>query len=355
MLKQLLAPILLVSLGILSACSDGGDNVGTPVETASPPPTIELVLSTSPIDLSGTSANFAADVAYGDGERNVLDVYMPDSDQPTPLVIYIHGGAFLGGDKSSAHENFSDDIRAILQEGVAYATFNYHLLSLDPLDPDGSIRSLTDSARGLQFMRYYAASFNIDPENVAIYGVSAGAGTGLWLGTHDDLADPDNADPVLTQSTRIKAVAALATQSTYNIMRWSEVLEPVIAPLAPILGGTDILTIANAVGQVDLLLAFNGLTDTAQLESPENLEYRANVDMLALMDSGDAPIFVRNSTPSPLDLVDFLFHHGLHGLALRDRAVEVGLANVVYVTDSAFSIEDPSGEDRISFMLRHIR
>ena len=40
-----------------------------------------------------------ADVRYGEHERNVLDLYLAKSDKPTPLVLYIHGGGFRGGDK----------------------------------------------------------------------------------------------------------------------------------------------------------------------------------------------------------------------------------------------------------------
>ena len=43
-----------------------------------------------------------ADVKYGPGERNVLDFYQALSKQPTPLVIYIHGGGFVGGNKTVA-------------------------------------------------------------------------------------------------------------------------------------------------------------------------------------------------------------------------------------------------------------
>ena len=41
------------------------------------------------------------DVRYGEHERNVLDLYLTPSADPTPLVIYIHGGGFRGGDKRS--------------------------------------------------------------------------------------------------------------------------------------------------------------------------------------------------------------------------------------------------------------
>ena len=43
-----------------------------------------------------------ADIKYGPAERNVLDFYQAKSEQPTPLVIYIHGGGFVGGNKNVA-------------------------------------------------------------------------------------------------------------------------------------------------------------------------------------------------------------------------------------------------------------
>ena len=42
----------------------------------------------APIELPGLTVNYAEDVPYGDAERNLFDVYLPDCDGPTPLVIY---------------------------------------------------------------------------------------------------------------------------------------------------------------------------------------------------------------------------------------------------------------------------
>lgn len=42
-----------------------------------------------------------ANLRYGPHERNVLDLYLAESEEPTPLVLYIHGGGFRGGDKRS--------------------------------------------------------------------------------------------------------------------------------------------------------------------------------------------------------------------------------------------------------------
>ena len=73
-----------------------------------------------------------------------------------------------------------------------------------------------DSARALQFLRLNAERYRVDPRRVAAYGGSAGSGISQWLAYHDDLADPDNPDPVLRQSTRLVAVAPYNAQSSYD-------------------------------------------------------------------------------------------------------------------------------------------
>jgi hypothetical protein len=334
---------------LLAGC-DGNSDSGGEVE-----PELSLAFAESPVDLQGILVDFAPDVAYGEGERKLFDIYLPQSDEPTPLVIYVHGGAFSSGDKGIAHEAHANHIREFLQAGIAYATVNYYLLRLDPPDEFGVQRSLDDITRALQFMRYQAANLNIDAENVAMYGVSAGAGSSLWLGTHDELADPGNEDPVLRQSTRIKAAGLLATQSTYDVVDWEQVLLDALLPFEAILGGTDIVTVAAAVQASDLLYAFLSISGPEEIDSPATLAYRDNLDMLEMMDSGDAPIWVDNTSPGFDDLLNLLLHHALHAKAIKERADAVGLPNVVYATDPAFVISDPSEEGLVSFLSRHIR
>jgi hypothetical protein len=57
---------------------------------------------------------------------------------------------------------------------------------------------------------------NLDATRLAATGGSAGAGISLWLGFHDDLADPDNEDPVLRQSTRLTCMAVYNGQTSYD-------------------------------------------------------------------------------------------------------------------------------------------
>jgi para-nitrobenzyl esterase len=347
---NLLRPGIALLMFTLIACSDG-NNGGSSIGTEEIRPQLDLVSTEPPIELPGISASYSADVRYGDAERNVLDIYLPESDQPTPLVIFFHGGAYYLGDKSDIS---ADDIRAFLEAGIAIATINYSFIDINPpYDDVGVIKPLEDSARALQFLRYHHQSLNLDPEQVASYGISAGASTSLWLGTHDDLADPDNADPVLRESSRLKAVAALFTQGTLNFLRWEEILAPVVEP---ILGTTDVLTVATTLGAGPLLFAATGTNNVEEVIAAEKQPYLENIDALGMMDAGDAPIYAYNdSTIFTGDLVNLFLHHALHVLALFDRAQEVGLENVMYAIDPQFPLTDPSGEDHISFLKRHIQ
>lgn len=352
--------ILWLALCVLAACSNGNSNSGNDTIEVRPAP--ELTLTDAPVDLSGIAARYAEDVRYGEAERNVFDIYLPDCDEPTPLVIYIHGGGFTGGDKSGAASHAAD-IREFLQHCVAYASINYTLLKVPSaaqgvssiVAQGGVLTSLKDAARALQFMRYHFSSLNLDIENVALYGGSAGAGASLWLGTHSEMADPDNPDPVLRESTRVKAVGALATQATYDLLVWETVLLPITESLEDALGGTDIPTVAQAVGATNYLLTFLGVDSVDAIYTPDNEAYRANVDMLAMMDSGDAPIYIHNFRTGFDDLLNMFLHHGLHALAVKQRADEVGLESVAYSEEPAYPLTDPSGEGLTSFLRRHIQ
>lgn len=361
-----LRPLSLFAIcAILAACGgNGGGSAGDPGPQEPERPPLEFETTDAPVSLPGINASFAADIAYGEAERNRFDIYIPgDCDDPTPLVIYIHGGGFTGGDKGSAHEGLAGQIREFLQACVAYATVNYTLLTVPGADESialaetqgGVLTAMRDSARALQFLRYYYQSFNLDPENVALYGGSAGAGTSLWLGTHDDLAQTGAADPVLRESTRVKAVGALATQSTYDLLRWEAILLPMTEPLQGALGGTDIPTIAATLGVTNYLLTFLGVASAEDIYGQANTAYRAGVDMLGLMDAGDAPIYVHNFATGFDDPLDMLLHHGLHAHAVKARADAVGLHSVAYSEDPDFPLSDPSGEGLVSFLTRHIR
>lgn len=326
---------LCVSLILGSCGSDAQTDAGTPPEP------LDLTPADAPIPLGAIEATYHEAIPYGPYDENLFDIYLPASDSPTPLLLYIHGGGFTGGSRDTSGD--ADRVTSYLVEGVAYASIDYRLLH--DFDSEGVIKPLTDSARCLQFIRYHAERLNIDPERIVLMGGSAGAGTSLWIGFNEEMADAQSQDPVLRQSTRVSAMVAIATQATYDIGKWSTV---VFAEY-----DLDLLGVADALGLSQRLLDFYAIDDIAEFDSPAILDYRARVDMLELMDAEDPPFYVQNDlepAAAPLT-VNLAFHHANHALVLAELADGLGLENVAYM--KALGIADPSGEDSLEFSLRH--
>jgi len=102
------------------------------------------------------------DVAYGDHPLQRFDLWpVPDAKQPTPLVIFIHGGGFRGGDKSLIRR---ETIDKFLDAGVAVAAMNYRLSDSGPYPI-----MMHDAARGLQTIRHRSDQWNIDPQSVVSF------------------------------------------------------------------------------------------------------------------------------------------------------------------------------------------
>jgi len=147
-------------------------------------------------------------VAYGSHPRNVMDIWLAKSPQPTPVLIYFHGGGFVAGSKENLPAAL---LSAALRAGISVVAANYRL-SPEVVFPAHYL----DCARAIQFTRHAAAEWHLDPRRVALTGSSAGGATSLWIAFHDDLADPSNADPVARESTRVTCVAVIVAQPTYD-------------------------------------------------------------------------------------------------------------------------------------------
>lgn len=148
-----------------------------------------------------------AEVSYGPHARNVLDFWKAKGDGPRPLLVHIHGGGWVAGDKKQN----AATVQLFLDKGISYAAINYRLTPDSPLPAP-----VHDAARAIQFLRTKATEWNIDTKHIALTGGSAGACTSMWLLLHDDLADPKSADPVLRESTRVCGAAVAAGQTSID-------------------------------------------------------------------------------------------------------------------------------------------
>lgn len=171
-----------------------------------------LLLLATPV--FAQSPPMAANVPYGDHPRQVLDFWKADSDKPTPLVLAIHGGGWVNGDKNSYHKT----VDRYLKEGISVAAINYRMV---PQAVEAKVEPpvrwpLEDAARALQFIRSKSAEWNIDKKRIGATGGSAGGCSSLWLAFHDDMAKPDSKDPIARESTRLYCAAVVGAQTTLD-------------------------------------------------------------------------------------------------------------------------------------------
>ena len=151
------------------------------------------------------------DVHYGPHASQTIDLWLAGTGKKnTPLVLYIHGGGWMAQDKSDIHEFL--DVGAFLKAGISVASINYRFLSdANTAGIKPPIKwPLEDAARALQFIRSKATEWHLDKTRIAATGVSAGGGSSLWLAFHDDMANPQSADPIARESTRVCGVAGIA-------------------------------------------------------------------------------------------------------------------------------------------------
>ncbi|MDD4425015.1 MAG: alpha/beta hydrolase, partial [Mariniphaga sp.] len=263
----------------------------------------EFTIITEPVNIRGVRATLTEE-KYGPHPRNTFDIWLAESEAPTPLVIYIHGGGFVGGDKSKYFQ--SPDLVRFLDAGVSVATINYRFMTEAPF---GIKACLNDSKRCVQYLRYQAKKYNIDKNRIACSGGSAGAGTSLWLAFTDEMADPENSDPVLRESTRLTCAGAFATQSTYDIFQWEKHIG---------------IPMADTQVQLQAIAMAFGFTQVKEIDLLAQHEIRKDLDFLNKMDKNDPPVFVFNKHKNGIPTnEDEMNHHPLHAKAIRDKAVEV--------------------------------
>jgi acetyl esterase/lipase len=116
-----------------------------------------------------------ADVTYSTlpGFRPLaIDIYMPKKGgAPKPLVLYIHGGGWMGGHtrQSAAFSNFPAVLAKLASEGFVVASLEYRLSGEAPFPAQ-----LQDARAAIRFLKTNATKYGIDASRVGVWGGSAG-------------------------------------------------------------------------------------------------------------------------------------------------------------------------------------
>lgn len=262
---------------------------------------------------------------YGPHERNVLDLWKAKSATPTPLVVYIHGGGFRAGSK----ESVSPALLQLLGKGISVMAINYRF------SPEVTFPAhYMDSARSIQYARLHAKEWNINPKRIGATGGSAGAGTSLWIGFHDDMADPKSDDPVLRESTRLSCMAVFGAQSTYDpfvIKEW----------------------VGEAAAKHPALEGFYGI-QPEQYDTPAAREMFTKAAAITYLTKDDPPVYAFYNEargPVPANAKPGTgIHHINFGLKLKEQMDKLGIECTIRHADEKTN----STEETNAFFIKHL-
>lgn len=203
-MKKSASTLLSITLAaaLLAGCSTSGseNKAAETTETTQATETKQQSPEAEAIDTSFIE-NKHLDVEYaGPFSAQKLDIYLPNEGEgPFPVIVAIHGGGFMRGDKTGA------DIAPMLEgvnRGYAVVSVNYRL-SGEALFPS----AISDVKAAIRYVKANAEEYNLDSEKVAAWGGSAGGNLAALAGTSgDDASLNGRNDENLEYSSEVQAV-----------------------------------------------------------------------------------------------------------------------------------------------------
>ncbi|MEN0107229.1 MAG: alpha/beta hydrolase [Pseudomonas sp.] len=146
--------------------------------------------ATAPLQLPA-GATVSQDLAYGPGERERMDVYLPSRPSNAPIIFMVHGGAWKTGDKS-AQQVVANKVNRWVGLGFILVSANY------PLLPETKpLQQAEEVAKALAMTQAKAASWGGSPTQVIVMGHSAGAHLVALLAASPTLAAAQGVKPWL--------------------------------------------------------------------------------------------------------------------------------------------------------------
>jgi acetyl esterase/lipase len=111
-----------------------------------------------------------------------MDLYLPKTNSPWQVLVYVHGGSFTAGDKRTGSGTI--DIPAMTERGYAVAAVNYRLMPDHPFPAE-----VLDAKCAVRYLRAHAEEYSLLTEKIGVWGGSAGGHLAAMLGlTNEDPA-----------------------------------------------------------------------------------------------------------------------------------------------------------------------
>ena len=165
------------------------------------------------------------------GENKLLlDLYLREEkpDKALPVIVWIHGGAWLAGDKRNCPA-----VR-LATRGYAVASINYRL-SQEAVFP----AQIHDCKSAIRWVRANAEKYGMDADRIGVWGSSAGGHLVALLGTSGEVDELEGEGGNLEQSSRVQAVCDFfgPTDFLSILEAGGDVGETDISPVTTLLGG----------------------------------------------------------------------------------------------------------------------
>ncbi|MER5790252.1 alpha/beta hydrolase [Streptomyces sp. NPDC001980] len=164
----------------------------------------KVISATGPqIECGGTEVETHNDIVYSTPSTNgkktelKLDLTVPKTDGAKPLVVYIPGGGFLTAQKEQGLNRRT----YIAEQDYVVASVHYRTTTDGATYVDG----LADVKSAIRYLRAHADEYHIDPDQVAVWGDSAGGYLAAMAGTTGGVKKFDVGDN-LDQSSKVQAV-----------------------------------------------------------------------------------------------------------------------------------------------------
>ena len=181
-----------------------GDNATAAVLESRPP----LSMLVRPFHHERADLDIARDVRYGPEPQHQLDLYqLAETDGPRPVMVYIHGGAWITGKKD---QQGLPMIHALARRGWLVASVRYRLAPRHRFPA-----ALVDVERAVRWIIGHAAELRADPGFVAVSGGSAGGHLAALAALGDEVGDriaacvPIYAAFDLTDTQKIRGYASM--------------------------------------------------------------------------------------------------------------------------------------------------
>lgn len=128
----------------------------------------------------GDTVDIRFDQPYAgtDNPKQMIDLYLPkkpNSDKPLPIIVHIHGGGWVGGDRAS-----------YMPRCLAYAATGDYAAASVGYRLSGEVKwpaQIYDCKAAIRYLRGHAKELNIDPDRIGVTGASAGGHLVTLLGT----------------------------------------------------------------------------------------------------------------------------------------------------------------------------